>query len=688
MSIVNKITPPKPKKILKILRKFKCLRKDNYYWLKNRENTDVINHLKEENNYYDKMTSHTNEFQKKLFDEIKGKIKEDDESVPYFFNGYWYISRYEKNKSYPIYLRKKKTLSAKEEILFDCNLLSKDYPFFNLSNFCISPNNKFVAFSIDTKSRRLYTIKIKNLENGEILNKSFSNCSGAMAWANDNSTLFYVKRELKTLRPHKVFKCDIRSKTSNEKLVFFEKDTTFYTNISKSKSGTFLIICSYSTLTTEFRFLNSDFPNKKFIVFSKRKRGLEYTISHYDNHFYIITNKDDCYNYKLMKTSIHNTDIKYWTNVIDHREEILLESIDIFKNYLVITERINGLIKIKIKKWNKKSEYYLEFNSETYNLQTTNNIDFNTNILRYSYSSFNEPARIVDFDMRTKKKILRKEQKIIDQKFKIENYITERKWAKANDGKLIPISIIYKNGVKKNSKNPLLIYGYGSYGHTIDPYFSISRLSLLDRGFVFAIAHVRGSEYLGRKWYEDGKLLKKMNTFNDFISCTKYLIKNKYTNPKKCYAYGGSAGGLLMGVIINLSPELYNGIIAAVPFVDVISTMLDDKIPLTTSEYDEWGNPNKKKYFEYISNYSPYDNIKKLNYPNILVTTGLHDSQVQYWEPAKWVAKLRDFKKSKNKVLLSVDMDSGHGGASGRYDSIKDTAKEYAFLLDHENIYK
>ena len=688
MSIVNKITPPKPKKVPKILRKFKCLRKDNYYWLKNRENTDVINHLKEENNYYDKMTSHTNEFQKKLFDEIKGKIKEDDESVPYFFNGYWYISRYEKNKSYPIYVRKKKTLSAKEEILFDCNLLSKDYPFFNLSNFCISPNNKFVAFSIDTKSRRLYTIKIKNLENGEILNKSFSNCSGAMAWANDNSTLFYVKRELKTLRPHKVFKCDIRSKTSNEKLVFFEKDTTFYTNISKSKSGTFLIICSYSTLTTEFRFLNSDFPNKKFIVFSKRKRGLEYTISHYDNHFYIITNKDDCYNYKLMKTSIHNTNIKYWTSVIDHREKILLESIDIFKNYLVITERINGLIKIKIKKWNKKSEYYLEFNSETYNLQTTNNIDFNTNILRYSYSSFNEPARIVDFDMRTKKKILRKEQKIIDQKFKIENYITERKWAKANDGKLIPISIIYKNGVKKNSKNPLLIYGYGSYGHTIDPYFSISRLSLLDRGFVFAIAHVRGSEYLGRKWYEDGKLLKKMNTFNDFISCTKYLIKNKYTNPKKCYAYGGSAGGLLMGVIINLSPELYNGIIAAVPFVDVISTMLDDKIPLTTSEYDEWGNPNKKKYFEYISNYSPYDNIKKLNYPNILVTTGLHDSQVQYWEPAKWVAKLRDFKKSKNKVLLSVDMDSGHGGASGRYDSIKDTAKEYAFLLDHENIYK
>ena len=688
MSNVNKITPPKPKKVPKILRKFKCLRKDNYYWLKNRENTDVINHLKEENNYYDKMTSHTNEFQKKLFDEIKGKIKEDDESVPYFFNGYWYISRYEKNKSYPIYVRKKKTLSAKEEILFDCNLLSKDYTFFNLSNFCISPNNKFVAFSIDTKSRRLYTIKIKNLENGEILNKSFSNCSGAMAWANDNSTLFYVKRELKTLRPHKVFKCDIRSKTSNEKLVFFEKDTTFYTNISKSKSGTFLIICSYSTLTTEFRFLNSDFPNKKFIVFSKRKRGLEYTISHYDNHFYIITNKDDCYNYKLMKTSIHNTDIKYWTNVIDHREEILLESIDIFKNYLVITERINGLIKIKIKKWNKKSEYYLEFNSQTYNLQTTNNIDFNTNILRYSYSSFNEPARIVDFDMRTKKKILRKEQKIIDQKFKIENYITERKWAKANDGKLIPISIIYKNGVKKNSKNPLLIYGYGSYGHTIDPYFSISRLSLLDRGFVFAIAHVRGSEYLGRKWYEDGKLLKKMNTFNDFISSTKYLIKNKYTNPKKCYAYGGSAGGLLMGVIINLSPELYNGIIAAVPFVDVISTMLDDKIPLTTSEYDEWGNPNKKKYFEYISNYSPYDNIKKLNYPNILVTTGLHDSQVQYWEPAKWVAKLRDFKKSKNKVLLSVDMDSGHGGASGRYDSIKDTAKEYAFLLDHENIYK
>ena len=688
MSYPNSIHPPIPKKVTKILKKFDTVRRDNYFWLKNRENKDVISHLKKENEYFEKMTSHTNKFQNKIFREIKGKIKEDDESVPYFFNGYWYITKYKKNKNYPIYIRKKNTLNSKEELIFDCNELSKGYTFFNLSNFSVSPNNKFVAFSTDTKSRRLYTIRIKNLVTGQILNKSIPNCSGSMAWANDNSTLFYVKRELKTLRSHKIYKTSLKSKSNKDKLVFYEKDPTFYVNISKSKSGSYIVSCSYSTLTTEYRILDSNSPEKNFRLFSKRKRGLEYTVSHYGSYFYIITNKKDCYNYKLMRTSIDKTDIVNWTTVIEHRDDILLESIDIFKNYLVISQRVNGLTKIKIKNWNKKNEYYLEFNSETYSIQTFNNIDFDTDFLRYSYNSLNEPVQIVDFNMKTKKRIIRKEQKVNDEKFKKENYVTERKWAKAKDGVLIPISIIYKKGIKKNSKNPLLIYGYGSYGHTIDPYFSVSRLTLLDRGFIFAIAHVRGSEYMGRKWYFDGKLLNKMNTFTDFISCTNFLISKKYTSKKKCYAYGGSAGGLLMGAIINLAPKLYNGIIAAVPFVDVVTTMLDETIPLTTSEYDEWGDPNKKKYFEYIYSYSPYDNITKVNYPNILVTTGFYDSQVQYWEPAKWVAKLRDNNDGKNVILFSINMNSGHGGASGRYDSIKDTAKEYAFLFELENIYK
>ena len=686
-NLKNSIIPPKAEKIPVSFKKFNDIRIDDYYWLKERDNPEVIDYLERENDYYEKMTSHTLDLQDKLFNEIKNKIKEDDESVPYFLNGYWYKTKYEEGLGYPIYTRYKDSLSNKEEILFNCNELAEKHDYFNLSNFQISSDNKIVAYSIDTVSRRLYTIQFKNLETGEIYNDKIINSSGSFAWANDNSTLFYTNRDVNTLRNDKIFKHKLSTDYENDELIYFENDETFYTNVSKSKSKKYIIISSYSTLTSEFQFLPADSINKDFKLFNKRKRGVEYSINHYDDHFFIITNKDNAYNYKLMKTEINKTSSENWTDVIEHRKNILIEGIDIFKDHLVVSERVNGLNRINIKKWDDSENYFLNFDNETFSANTTTNLDFDSKKLRYAYNSLNEPYSVVEFDMTTKEKIILKQHEVLDKKFNKNNYVTERIWADSKDGNQIPISLIYKKGIKKDGSNPLLLYGYGSYGNTIDPSFSISRLSLLDRGFIYAIAHVRGSEYLGRDWYEQGKLLNKKNSFNDFVDTTKFLISKGYTSSKHCYAYGGSAGGLLMGAVLNIAPELYNGVIAAVPFVDVITTMLDETIPLTTSEYDEWGNPNQKQYYNYMMSYSPYDNVSKVNYPNLLVTTGLHDSQVQYWEPAKWVAKLRDYKLDKNYLFLNTNMETGHGGSSGRFEAIKDLAKEYAFILDLENIY-
>jgi oligopeptidase B len=684
---LKKILPPSAKKIPKELKKFDSKRVDNYFWLKNRDDPKVIEYLEKENDYFKKMTSDSEDFQETIYNEIKKKIKEDDQSVPYFLNGYWYLTKYQKNKNYPIYLRRKSDLNSKDQILFDCNLLAEGYEYFNLSNIKISPNNKFAAYSVDTLSRRLYTIRIKNLHTGEVLNDQIINTSGGFAWANDNKTLFYTNRDSDTLRNDKILRHEIGTKSKDDKIVFHEKDNTFYTSVSKSKSNKFIIISSHSTLTSEFQFLDANKPLDNFRLFNQRKRGLEYSINHYEKFFYIITNIDNAKNYKLMKTPIGGTEYENWINVIDHRKDVLIEGIDIFKNYLVISERANGLNRINVRKWDDSESYYLDFKSETFSSYTTTNVDFDTNILRYGFNSLTQPPSIIDFNMSSKKKTIRKQQQVLDDNFKNKNYISERIWSQSEDGTKIPISLVYKKGLIKNNKNPLLLYGYGSYGNTIDPYFSVSRLSLLDRGFVFAIAHVRGSEYMGRKWYDEGKLLKKTNTFKDFITCTKHLISEGYTNTNQTYAYGGSAGGLLMGSVINLEPELYNGVIAAVPFVDVLTTMLDETIPLTTGEYDEWGNPNNEEFYNYILSYSPYDNVKKMKYPNLLVTTGLYDSQVQYWEPAKWVAKLRELKVGENLLLLKTNMDSGHGGASGRFDALKEVAREYVFLFSLENIH-
>nr|WP_230158647.1 S9 family peptidase [Flavobacterium sp. CECT 9288] len=680
------IKAPLAKIIPTVLEKHGDTRVDNYFWLNKRENPEVIDYLNKENSYYEAMTADTKGFQKELYEEMKSRIKEDDESVPYLYNGYYYITRFETGKDYPIYSRKKGSLTAAEEILFNCNDLAKGHSYFQLGGLSVSPDNKFASFGVDTIGRRIYTIQVKNLETGEILSDKIENATGSSVWANDNKTIFYTKQDEVTLRSDKVFKHKLNTSSDQDVLVFFEKDDTFNVSVGKEKSKKYIVIGSGSTLTTEYRILNSDTPDAEFKVFQPRVRGLEYSISHFGDSFYILTNKDKATNFKLMKTPESATAKVNWVDVIAHRDDVLLEDIEIFRNYLVVEERSNGLNHIRIKPWSGEGEYYLPFGSETYNAYTTTNVDFDTDILRYSYQSLATPSSVIDFNMKTKEKEVKKEQQVLGGKFDKNNYTEERVWATATDGTKVPISMVYKKGLKKDGTNPVLLYAYGSYGVTMDTYFSSTRLSILDRGFVFAIAHIRGGEDLGRQWYEDGKLLKKKNTFTDFIDCSKYLIQEKYTSPQHLYAEGGSAGGLLMGAVVNMAPELYHGVIAQVPFVDVISTMLDDTIPLTTGEYDEWGNPNEKKYYKYMLSYSPYDNVKAQKYPNMYVSTGLHDSQVQYWEPAKWVAKLRTLKTNDTVLYLNTNMDAGHGGASGRFEALKELAKEYSFLLDLEKI--
>jgi len=679
-----KIHPPSAKKITSRLEKHGDVRLDDYYWLNDRENVEVLDYLNQEKTYYDTVTAHTKTFQEELFTEMKGRIKEDDSSVPYKSNGYWYKTRYEIGMEYPVYSRCKETLEATEEIIFNGNEMAKGHDYFKLGGIAVSPNNELAVYGVDTVSRRQYTLRIKNLKSGEVYAEEIENTTGGGVWANDNKTLFYTKKDPVTLRSDKIYKHILGTPSDEDVLVFEEKDDTFSTFVYRTKSKKYLVIGCFSTLTSEFQILSTDEPDGQFKMFAPRQRGLEYTIFHYEKDFYVLTNKDGATNFKLMKVGEEHTAESNWKEFIPHRETVLLEDIDIFKEYYVLSERENGLNRIKIIKWDGTDSYYLPFKSETYTSYVDANPDFNTEILRYGYNSLTTPSSVIDFNMRTKEKDVKKEQEVLGGRFKKENYREERVWATARDGVQIPISLVYHKETDLSEDTPLLQYAYGSYGATIDPYFSTVRLSLLDRGFVYAIAHIRGGEYLGRPWYEDGKLLNKKNTFTDFIDCSIFLIEKKMTSSRHLYASGGSAGGLLMGAIVNMEPLLYNGVIAAVPFVDVVTTMLDDSIPLTTGEYDEWGNPNEIVYYDYMKSYSPYDNVGEQSYPNMLVTTGLHDSQVQYFEPAKWVAKLRDLKINDNLLLLDINMEAGHGGASGRFEALKEVAKEFAFLLDLE----
>ena len=680
MDIKAPLANKKPKK----LEVHDDVRVDDYYWMNERDNPEVIAYLKEENAYYEACTKHTKEFQDLLFNEMKSRIKEDDASVPYKKNGFYYITRFETGKEYPIYSRKENTLEADEELLFDCNVLAKGHDYFNLRGISISPNNKIAAFAVDTVSRRQYTIQFKDLDTGNVYADKIPNTTGGTVWASDNKTVFYTKKDPVTLRADKIYKHVLGTDTALDTLVFHEKDDTYNTFVYKTKSQKFIVIGSISTLTSEYQILPADKPDGEFRMFSTRKQGLEYSIVHYGCDFYVLTNKDGATNFKLMKTNEEKTSHENWETFVAHRTDVLLEDIDIFKEYYVLTEREKGLTKMKITRWDGTSSYDLPFESETYVAGASVNVDFDTETIRYFFNAMTSPYAIIDFNMRTKEKTLLKEQEVLGGNFNSANYRSQRIWATAKDGLKVPISLVYHKETKINGTTPLLQYAYGSYGSTIDPYFSSTRLSLLDRGFVYAIAHVRGGEYLGRPWYDDGKLLKKKNTFTDFIAVSEHLIAQNYTSNEHLYAMGGSAGGLLMGAVVNMAPELYKGVVAQVPFVDVVTTMLDDSIPLTTGEYDEWGNPNHKEYYTYIKSYSPYDNVAARAYPNLLVTTGLHDSQVQYWEPAKWVAKLRTHKTNDNQLFLDTNMEAGHGGASGRFAALKETAKEYAFILDLE----
>ena len=656
-------------------------RLDPYYWLNDREDPEVIQYLEDENSYTRAVLKSTEKMQKQLFEEMKGRIKEDDSSVPYFLNDYWYIRRYEKGKDYPIFTRKHKTLDAAEEILLDVNELAKDLSYCQVSGLSVSPDNTKLTYGIDTLSRRIYTIKVKDLISGETLKDEIHGVSSYAAWAADSETFFYTLKDKETLRTDKIFRHKIGDTQADDAMVFEEKDETFYAFVYPSKSREYIMIGSTSTLTSEYRYLPSDKPTGKFKTIQKRQRGLEYNVAHFEDMFYISTNADNSTNFKLVMVPVASPNKKNWTDVLPHRDDVLLEGVELFRDFMVVSERIDGLLQLRVVKWDGSEDYYMDFESETYSASLGTNVDFDAQTFRYNFTSLTTPSSVIDFNTVTKTKEVKKEQEVLGGTFDKSNYVAERLWATADDGTKIPISLVRHIDTALTSKTPLLQYGYGSYGNTIDPYFSSVRLSLLDRGFVFAIAHVRGGEYLGRTWYESGRQLTKKNTFTDFIACSKFLIDASYTSTGHLYAMGGSAGGLLMGAIMNMAPELYKGVVAAVPFVDVLTTMLDDSIPLTTGEYDEWGNPNDETYYRYIKSYSPYDNVKPLAYPNTLVTTGLHDSQVQYWEPAKWVAKLRDVQQGDNLILLHTNMDAGHGGASGRFEALKEVAMEYAFLL-------
>ena len=669
---------------------------DNYDWMRlsdsqkeseksDTQTLDVLNYLNAENDYLEKEMSDTESFQSDLFDEFVDRIEQNDESVPVSYNGYTYYTKYKEGEDYSIHYRKKNIDSAEEEIILNLPEMAKGSSYFALGDKSISENNNLMAYSVDLLSRRDYTIHIKDLRTGEILANKIQNTTGRITWANDNKTLFYTKKDKVTLRSYQIYRHTIGTDPSEDVLVFEEDDETFGCFIYKTKSRKYLMIGSYQTLSSEYRFLDANDPTGDWKIIQPRENNLEYSVSHFEDKFYIKTNWD-AKNFRLMQTSIYSTSKNYWQEVIPHRKDVLLRSIDVFKNYLVVNERNEGLRKTRVISWQDNSEYYITFNDPSYSLYSSSNLEFDTDLFRFVYTSLTTPRSVYDFNMVSKERTLLKQKQVLGGDFDSDNYVSERIFANSRDGKTqIPISLVYRKGMQKNGINPLLLNGYGSYGNSSDPYFSSVRLSLLDRGFTYAIAHVRGGQEMGRYWYEDGKLLKKKNTFYDFIDCAKHLIDTKFTSSEHIYATGGSAGGLLMGAVINMEPELFNGVIAGVPFVDVINTMWDESIPLTTGEFDEWGNPKEKEYYDYMKSYSPYDNIENVNYPNLLITTGYWDSQVQYWEPAKWIAKIRDIRANDNLLLMHCNMDVGHGGSSGRFESLKEIALEYAFLLKLEN---
>jgi len=672
-----RIPAPKAKLNPKELSHHGDLRVDPYFWMNERDHPDVLAYLEEENNYGQQMCAVFKELEDKLFEEITQRIVQNDESAPYYVNGYWYKTKFEEQKEYPIYVRYQSTLESREEVILDVNKLADGQKYYHIGSMAISPNNQFLAYTEDLQSRRIYSICFKNLVTGETFKQKIPNAGTCLVWTNDSKNVYYVTKD-DTLREFRVMLHEFETDFKKDKLIFEESDETFYVSVGKTKDKKYILINSASSLESEYRYIDAQHCSDQVFLFQSRVENLEYYIDHKDQEWFIRTNKIGP-NFGMMRCPDQHTEMDYWKNIIPYNESILVEDFELFKDYLVLSERSEGILKIHVHPKNS-NPYYITFDEEVYTAVFSVNPELDSINLRIHFSSLKTPPTIYEYHLEDHKLSILRVQKI-EGGFDTNEYHTERIYATASDQTLIPISIVYHKTFKKDGAHPLLLYGYGSYGISIDPTFSISRKSLLDRNFAFAIAHIRGGQELGRAWYESGKFLEKKNTFTDFIQCAEFLIAEKYTQSDRLFAYGGSAGGLLMGAIANMRPDLWKGILAVVPFVDVVTTMLDEDIPLTTGEYDEWGNPANEEYYHYLKSYSPYDNVMPQNYPAMFVRTGYHDSQVQYWEPAKWVAKIRTHKTNDTPLIFMCDMNTGHSGASGRFKQYRETAREYAFML-------
>lgn len=655
---------------------------DNYYWLRERENPEVIKYLEAENAYTEARTGDMAGLADEVFEEMKARIKQDDESVPYRKGDYWYYTRYVEGGEYPIYARRKGSLEGPEEVMLDVNQLAADAgtEYFQVSGVTVSPDTRYVAYGVDTVGRRKYTLQIKDLQTSEMLGDVIPNVTPNVVWANDNATLFYVDKDPQTLRAYRVYRHRVGSEATADELVFEETDEEFSVWINRTKSDKYLLLNSWQTLSTETRFLDADEPNGQFQVLHGREADHEYSVDHHGDYFYIHTNRGGATNFKLMRAKTGAPGGENWESVLPHRDDTYLAGFELFDKYLVVTERREALVHMQVRPWDGEP-YYLEFDEPAYSVSAGANYEFDTDLLRFTYTSLTTPRSTFDYNMSTRERELLKEDEVLGG-FDKRNYRTERMWATARDGARIPVSVVHHKDTQLDGSAPLMLYSYGSYGSSTNASFVSTRLSLLDRGFVYALAHIRGGQEMGRQWYDDGKLFNKKNTFTDFIDVADFLDEGGYVDGSRIFARGGSAGGLLMGAVVNMRPDRWEGVVAAVPFVDVVTTMLDETIPLTTFEYDEWGNPNEKDYYDYMLSYSPYDQVEAKDYPNLLVTTGLHDSQVQYWEPAKWVAKMRAMKTDDNLLLLKTNMEAGHGGASGRFRRLEERAFEYAFVLN------
>jgi len=656
------------------------VRIDQYYWLKERSNPEVIKYLEDENAYTKAVMAHTEPLQERLYEELKGRVLQNDQSVPFREGNYFYYTRLVEGKNYPIYARKRGSVSAPEEIMIDANALAEGKATFLIRAWEVSSGEDLLAFAADTTGGRVSAIRFKNLRTGEMLSDVVPRSIGGIAWAEDNRTLFYTRPDSVSVRPYQVYRHKLGTPAATDQMVYEDKDETYYVGVSKTKSRSYIMIQSSQTMATEYSYIRADQPDAPFTVIFPRERGHEYYANHFGDYFYILSN-DHAKNFRLMRTPVARPGRDNWQEVIPHRADVLLEDFEFFKDYLVLTERKDGLVQLRVRPWTGggQNEYYLDFSDPAYLAYVSTNLEFDTRVLRYGYTSLTTPSSTYDYDMKTRQKTLLKRDQILGG-FDPANYVSERFFTTARDGARVPVSVVYRKGIARPA--PLLLTGYGSYGSSSDPTFSSDRLSLLDRGFAFAIAHIRGGSEMGRAWYENGRQLQKKNTFTDFADVADDLIRRGYTSSDRLFARGASAGGLLMGAVVNMRPELFKGVIAGVPYVDVITTMMDSTIPLTTGEYDEWGNPHDSTFYRYMLSYSPYDHVERKAYPNLLLTAGLYDTQVLYVEPAKWTARLRAMKTDSNRLILRTNMEAGHGGASGRYKRWRDVAFEYAFLID------